>query len=278
MKIILLFITLSLTANSLNAADSLYFEIKIKPDHKYQLSATNLMDINMFAEEKEQSSSVPQEIESETVIISEMTTGSVDSTGDSFPVIMEYKTVDIAQTIGGNKRNLPNEMVGMKIVGTIEEEKIVRVDSTINGGMASMDDAQLASMIESSSMLNAFEGQYMKAGDTLEYEMPFQVPIPGLQNTDATTNIKYILKDFDSKTANFDVEMSIRFTSKLNDDSNVTMSGDGGGTAKYSIKDNYFIEYETDFNTSYISNLPKGSIKGEIGNNAYQKVKISESK
>jgi len=235
------------------------FKIKYQPNRTYESSVSmtsNIemnMDLNKEETDKLTEKGITMPIIASTSTISDLSViaGKINDK-DVFPIIFKYNNVTNKVMLGG--KEVPAEqspLIGHAVYATVTQAGNMHLDS-ISGALK---DTSLRSELENvfNNLINELKlpEKTIKIGDTLFLEIPFNMPIGGI-DTKFIVKATYRLVSIKKGMANFDIDQSVQFNMN-NADTTSAFIGNGSGRGKmvYSIKENFFKSIDRDISFDY---------------------------
>jgi hypothetical protein len=251
---------------------AILLKIKYLPDRTYEstVSMTSNIEMNIENLSKEDSDKLKEKgltmpIIATTSTLSDLSviTGKVNDRS-VFPMIFKYNNVTNKVTLSG--KEMPTEqspLIGRAIYGTATEAGEMHLDS-ISGALRDTSlRAELVNVFNNLTSELKLPEKTVKVGDTLFLEIPFNMPIGGV-DTKFTVKATYRLVSIKKGMANFDIDQHVQF--KMNNANTASAfigNGSGSGKMVYSIKENFFKSIDRDISFDYQMKYKGKTMKGE---------------
>lgn len=235
---LLLILVFTIVSQLIFAQKKVNFSLKYSPDKKYTQTTKETSETEMWIVGGE---NIPEDqrhkiISEKGKKISLITTGKRKENGD---IDMEMTFEEVESTDAAKKM-----LEDMTIYGHANDSVFMALDSVDQNHFGASDELQFIKSLEAAFSQFKFEDVEIEVGDTVSLDMPFNMPIPGMQFK-SMINTTYILRSIKGNNANFDVLQTLEGT--MNGDGMVMrMHLDGKGDMIYSIKDQFYTETNLD--------------------------------
>lgn len=285
MKKIILVSTLLFSFAFSKAQQSFLFHIKYLPGCLYESTITMGMNMEMnisgdsatMAGIKAKGIKLPMIATQQTIMDADIKTGAV-KTDNTFPISIYYKDITAKKIINGTEsKDAPNPIIGQTIFGQYSTYGKLQIDSMSGKNIDDQLKAALTTTI--SNMLNQmnFPENPMKIGDTFTQNVPFSMPLAGM-NMEATIKIIYKLTSVEKNLAYFDLDESMDMDMSTERNSvNINMKATGAGNGKmiYDINDNYSPTHSTAMKMDYKMLMGKLTMTGSADISSNYQTKMS---
>ncbi|GEM_PF-485873 len=268
MKKLLLLILISTLFIRVNAQQNFIFKIKYIPNRHY--TTIMQMDMNMDMDFKGDSAilekikasgtKVPMVMVSSTKMEMNIHTGALKP-ANTFPITFNYSNVASKISVNGDEKvSPPSPIIGQTIYGEYSTEGKIQLDSI--SGKALDDELKQTLTAGIANLVNQmkFPDKPMSIGETFNQEVPFSLPVAGI-NMSSTIKIIYKLISVDKSSAYFDTIQSMDFDVNTEKDG-VKMIGKGKGTGDgklvYNLAQNFATEMTSNLGfdlTMNVSNI-----------------------
>jgi hypothetical protein len=268
-------------------AQSVLFKIKYLPNHSYESTIAMNMNMEMnFDGDKETMDKIkasgltlPLVMASNSSMTLQMNTGEVNTQG-SFPIIIKYTDVKGKRTMAGKEMAQPeNPVLGKTIYASSNSDGHIHIDS-IPGKMLNEDfKATLTKTLNNLASQLHFPDKPMNIGDTFTQEVPFSVPVAGV-NMQFAIKIIYKLVSMDNNTASFDLDqtMSLDMNTKIESKSVVGHgSGKGDGKMTYDISKSFATNYTSNFSFDFKMQIENMIMTGKATLTSSHTTKIADA-
>jgi hypothetical protein len=259
---------LVLSFSQLRAQEGIIFKIKYLPGHTYQTTTNLKMKVlvnlngNKEVLDKLKSQGIKQPVNADVLIgfKGNINSGAL-SADNSFPVNIEYKIDTIS--VNANGRDLPipqKENKDVKLYGHVTPDGQLKIDSA-NGKRANdSTEKKMQQMMNLIQKEIQFPNHPLKPGDTFTQGMPINIPVKGNDiNVDA--KVIYKLVSVSDGKAYFDMVQNLNVNFQMKKGT-VNVTGNGTGKMVYSIKDNFPISTNGNFNMQIKANMDKLNVDG----------------
>lgn len=271
MKKVCLLALLCFCIIQLRAQDGVVFKIKYLPNHTYKSDISIGMKINanvtgdpdILDKLKASGITPPVVVDVEMGLTGSMQTGAPGA-DKSFPLNIDYKITKLSVSANGQEAPIPPSISekDIRVAAHIGQDGIMVIDSA--DGKAANDSTKK----KSQQMMSFFQKQIqfpdkpMKPGDTFTQTVPVNVPAgKGGNNINVSFSTTYKLTSISDGKAYFDVVPNLSMTLTLKNMS-INMSGTGTGKMVYSIKDNYAISHDGNFDMKVKMTSAKVNVDG----------------
>ncbi len=247
------------------------FKIKYLPNRTYEstvsMTSNIEMNIDLNKEEtdklKEKGITMPMMASTSTISDLSIVTGKVNDNG-VFPIIFKYNNVTNKVTLSG--KEVPAEqspLIGHAMYGTATEAGDMQLDS-ISGALKDTSlRAELVNVFNNLTSELKLPEKTVKVGDTLFLEIPFNMPIGGI-DTKFIVKATYRLVSIRKGIANFDIDQHVQFNMNSADTTSAFIgNGSGSGKMAYSIKESFFKSIDRDISFDYQMKYKGKTMKGE---------------
>jgi hypothetical protein len=190
-------------------------------------------------------------------------TGKVND-NNLFPIIFKYNNVTNKVTLSGKEvPTEPSPLIGHAMYGKITQTGDMHLDS-ISGVLRDTSlRAELVNVFNNLTSELKLPEKKVKVGDTLFLEIPYSMPIGGV-NTKFIIKAIYGLVSIKKGLANFDIDQSMQFNmNKADTTASYIGNGRGSGKMVYSIKEGFFKSIDRDILIDYQIKYKGKTIKGE---------------
>lgn len=240
MKKIALFLFVAFNAISLNAQQSINFNVAYKPNMTYNLTNDlTAVTVMSYGEDME-----PMEQEMKTKTLNVIKTGKAANNSFPFTMTLEADKDSDAGAI------MPN---GATIKGTVKQDGKPVFESLEAPGMpAEQKEVMMATMKEMATSF-IIPARTVKVGESFVVDTPMDVPA-GPMTMKMNTKTTYKLTKVEGKKAFFDLSSVIDITANFQGEE-MKGSGSGSGTMVYNIDNNFFTEQNIKTNTKMDFNV-----------------------
>lgn len=285
MKKNLFFIAFLFITTLIKAQTPLFFKIKYLPDHLYESNITMDMNMNVSGGEREMDKikakgiKLPMIMNSTKTLDANIKTGAV-KTESTFPIEIKYIDLTAKITLNGTEKpSPPSPLIGQTIYGEINSEGKIKVDSLSGKTLDENLKNTLTSVASNLINQTQFPEKALNIGDTFIQEVPFNLPIAGI-NMQMKIKIIYKLTAVENSSAYFDLDQTLNFDISTKKDSTImTVKGTGNGEGKlvFSI-DNYYptsMKSSIDFNYQMSVGNMEMTGKAKIISNHQTKISLN---
>ncbi len=257
----------------LKAQDAVVYKIKYLPNHQYKMAvkmgmkmnATLTGDSSLLDKLKTEGITQPVTVDFQFAIDLNVKTGTL-GTDNMIPLNMDVKINSLSVTANGKAAPIPVSITGkdIKIVGRAGQDGLSMVIDSVAGKKT--NDSSQKNMQQ---MMNLFQKQIkfpekgLKPGESFTQTMPFNIPMGknSTNNIHMDYSITYKLTSVSDGKAYFDVVPN--FTMNMGVEKMVfNMSGTGLGKMIYSIKDNFPVSNDGNFNMTIKVTSDKLNVDG----------------
>jgi hypothetical protein len=238
---------LTLSFGLSKAQQSFLFKIKYLPAHIYESAVTTDMNMEMIfsgdsatmKKIKEKGIKSPMEMTTKSDMEFDVETGVLKS-GEMFPIVLYYKKIDSRSVLNGNEKDdAANPMLGQKIYAQYSTDGKIKVDSIPGKEIDDQLKEVFANTLDKLLNTMHFPDSPLKIGDTFAQDIPFNMPIAGM-NIGLTIKVIYKLTSVENNIAYFDLDESLDMDiTQTQNGLSVKGSGAGQGKMTYDIKGNF---------------------------------------
>jgi hypothetical protein len=272
MKKALLILSLILSFTFSKAQQAFLFKIKYLPGQVYQSDVTTNtnMEMNISGDSatmekiKAKGIKLPMLIKTSTDMDVIIKTGAPKA-DNTFPIAINYNNIISKKVMNGvESTDGASPLIGQTIFGQYTTDGKIQIDSI--SGKTLNDEIKTVLTKTISNLINQlqFPDHALKIGETFTQDVPFSLPIAGL-NMALTIKIIYKLKSVEKNMAYFDLDESMDMDMSMKkDNNNVTMKGTGigTGTMAYDIDKNLASSRSTNFKMNFQMLMGKLSMSG----------------
>ena len=252
--------------------EGVQFKNEIKPDKKYtkHLSISSISEVNFIADQEmlDLIESQGYKLPINTEIASEMTTEII--TGDrvnngEIITAKNYREMSSYTIVNGDKKIERSPYSGTKILGKYDKHNRFLIDSIIGQRLTPQMRYFYTQTLVGLEKKIKFPQNIIKVGDSIENEMPLNIPIQGMDPVKAIIKINYILTEIKGNKAVFEIDQIVSLDPIWGQD-NISLIGAGKGHSEYDIDEHQL--------TKYTSEIPM-ELTIKINEKMTAKIKIS---
>jgi hypothetical protein len=254
------------------AQESTVYKIKYLPNKNYQMSMKMGMkltgtisgDTAVINKLKSSGITQPVNVSMDFGLNANMKSGSVGSDG-SFPLVVQYKIDHINVSLSGKQIPIPPKIseTNLRMVGRVGSDGIFTIDSVAGKKANDSTQKQMKQMMGLFQKQVQFPNKALKPGDTFTQTVPFNLPVGKNGGGDVHINYSttYKVTDISGGKAYFDVTPTFSLDFSMQK-AKASISGTGTGKMVYSIKDNFPISHDGDFNMTIKVDADKVKVDG----------------